>query len=92
MSKFELFGTREDPEYGYGGYTGRNISVRELVATFSTEQLAMKYVSDSELAVSKNNPYAWVKAFRKKSLLRGYTGCEIEEKHAPEEVEHDPAI
>ena len=92
MSKFELFGTREDPEYGYDGYTGRRISVRNLVATFRTRELAQDYACKSELASSKNNRHAWDKAFRQKSLLCGYTGYEIEEEYIPMEVEHDPVI
>ena len=90
--KYELYGTREDAEYGYGGYTGNKIPVRELVATFSTEELAREYARKAELASSRKSKYSWDKAFRQKSLLSSYTGYEIEEEQAPIEIEHDPIL
>jgi len=88
-----LYGCRCDIEYHRIGESGEEVTVRELVATFSTKELAKEYVSKSRLKGKDTHRYIDLYrgyyVFRAWSLLRSYEWAEIEDEE-PDEVDHDP--
>ena len=89
----ELYGLREEAEYGYGGWTGRREEIRELVATFDTEEMAEAYVRASRLKNSQNYGMRFRPGsfrYRASSLLRNYASYEIEEPEP--KPPHNPTL
>lgn len=78
----ELYGLRTDYQQHRIGESFEPVEVRNLIAVFDTEQMAMDYVKNSELVRMKGyEPYydIYRKKFRYKanSVLRHYTDHEI---------------
>ena len=93
---YELYGLREDYDYGYGGTPGSIYEVRVLVATFDSEELAKEYVKKSEL---KNSQHLYglrmrygKHRYRASSLLRSYADCEILLREEPVKPQHNPIL
>jgi len=97
---YELYGLLTEHEYGYGGYTGRTIEHRDLVATFDTEELAKEYAIKSMLkAVREQSRNRRLtprpingRVFLRRSLLDGYEDFEIEESLPGVPPCHNPKI
>jgi hypothetical protein len=88
VGNWELYGTKRVFVSHYEWEVGFE-EEENLVATFSTEEQAESYV---KAALLKNQPAGYDSPFRKKSLLRGYDGCEIREKEDPHIPPHDPCL
>ena len=93
---YELYGLREDLDYGYGSDPISVYEVRNLIATFDSEELAKEYVKKSEL---KNPQHLYglrmrygKYRYRASSLLRGYADCEIVIREEPIEPQHNPIL
>lgn len=91
---FELWGLRRN--YFQQTINGEYLpeDIRERIATFSTEALALTYVMASELKKNKNaiaNVQRKRYRFRKNSLLRDYDDYEIV-PYDSVSVPHDPMI
>ena len=90
---FELYGLRRDYFQRQIGGSFEPEDTRELVATFSTDALALAYVKSSELNKDKNASFSVQRGhyrFRKGSLLRDYDDYEICSEGGS--VPHDPVI
>jgi hypothetical protein len=79
----ELYGLRTDYAQHRVGESFEPHEVRDLVAVFDTEQMAMDYVKNSELTKPKHGYEQYYDIYRKKfrykakSVLRHYTDHEI---------------
>lgn len=90
---FELWGIRRDYFQHEIGGSFEPEDTRELVATFSTEALALAYVKSSELIKGKNTFFCIQRGryrYRKDSLLRDYDDYQICSEGGS--VPHNPVI
>lgn len=92
---YELYGLREDYDYGYGGFR-QHQGICDLIATFDSRDQAQAYVRKSEL---KNPQHHYGHRlqfgcfrFRATSLLRSYADYEISLRVEASEPEHNPTL
>ena len=93
---YELYGLREDYDYGYGDNPGTSQDICDLIATFDSREYAEAYVRKSEL---KNPQHRFGHRlqfgryrFRATSLLRSYAGYDIKLQVKSSEPEHNPKL
>ena len=93
---YELYGLREDYDYGYGDNPGTSQDICDLIATFDSREQAEAYVGESEL---KNPQHHYGHRlqfgkyrFRKASLLRSYADFQISPRADVVEPEHNPML
>lgn len=93
---YELYGLREDYDYGYGDNPGTSQDICDLIATFDSRDQAQAYVRKSEL---KNPQHDYGHRlqfgkyrFRATSLLRSYADYEISLRVETSEPEHNPTL
>jgi len=100
---YELYGLREDYDYGYGDNPGtshyqmsQSKDICDLIATFDSRDQAQAYVRKSEL---KNPQHDYSHRlqfgkyrFRATSLLRSYADYEISLRVEASEPEHNPTL
>lgn len=84
----QLVGSRTDYEYGYGGYTGQQTDVGEIVATFDRRKDARLYIKNSRL----KNPKDRTRPFKQKSLLVNFQYANIEEIEPHDPPPHNPKM
>lgn len=92
---YELYGLREDLDYD--GHELISVhEIKDLVATFDSEELAKEYVKKSEL---KNPQHIYglrmrygKYRYRYSSLLRPYANCQIVIRIESTEPQHNPAL
>ena len=65
--------------YGYGGWTGNKEEVEDIVALFTSEELAKDYVEKSRYKNGKRQQFKRYKVFKAKSLLHSYEWAEVHE-------------
>ena len=93
----ELWGLRWDEQYPFSRYLMPE-ETRDLVATFDTMEAARDYVKSSLLKAAKEDqyfsadPHRGKFKYRKNSLLRWYTDCEIERAEEPVPPPHNPTL
>jgi hypothetical protein len=92
----ELWGIRyEWHQHKIGGSFEREV-IRELLATFTLEAEAKRYVRESELKASGKGAYWDIQRgkhrFRKGSLLREFNDYELMEHHPLPRVPHNPIL
>ena len=95
--KYELYGIREELEYGGYDNPSKRYDVEDLLTTFDSEKLAKKYVEASLLKAAKNQYfYPDIRRgkyrFKKESLLRYYNHYEIRLREVDPEVPNNPKI
>jgi len=93
---YELYGLREDYDYGYGGYSGTSQDICDLIATFDTREQAQAYVRKSELKKPQHRFGYRLQfgkyRFRATSLLRSYADYDIRLQVKAWEPEHNPTL
>ena len=93
---YELYGLREDFDYGYGDNPGTSQDICDLIATFDYKEQAEAYVRMSELKNPQHNYGLRLQfgkyRFRQTSLLRSYADYEISPRDVVVEPEHNPKI
>lgn len=89
----ELWGIRyEWHQHQIGGTFEREV-IRELLATFTLEAEAIRYVRESSLKASSTSDIQRGKyRFRKGSLLREFNDYEFMEHHPLPRVPHNPIL
>ena len=96
---YELYGLREDIIYSCGHPL--IVEVKELIATFDTEELAKEYVRKSSIQKKKAQTRYRIQGMRYEpveyrykdsSLLRLYGKCEIVFRKKTAEPQHNPTL
>jgi len=85
--KYILMASKDEAEYGYGGWTGRVDTHEERIATFDHEKDAKKYIKESML---KTPDRRGRRIFKRVSLLSYYDSAWVEEYISDSPLPHNP--